>query len=145
MPYVKVYATAGRSAAEKQSLMEAVHRGLVEGAGIPEWDKQVRLIEFGPDNMLLPESDDYASYVLVEVTGDPRSLDVKRDLYSSLARCDLVDRAASIRTGHSSIGSDCATRVRRIRAAPCRRGRVRRHVASRWAAILGTRSDAQTV
>ena len=86
MPYVKVYATVGRDAGEKRALMEAVHRGLVEGAGIPEWDKQVRLFEFGPDNMLLPDSDDSASYVLVEVTGYPRSLDVKRDLYASLVK-----------------------------------------------------------
>jgi phenylpyruvate tautomerase PptA (4-oxalocrotonate tautomerase family) len=86
MPYTKLYATAGRSPQEKRALMEAVHRGLVEGAGIPEWDTQVRLLEFGPDNMLLPDSDDYASYLLIEVTGYPRSLDVKRDLFASLVK-----------------------------------------------------------
>lgn len=84
MPYTKVYATAGRTAEQKRALMEAVHRGLVEGAGIPDWDKQIRLFEFGEDNMLLPETDDYASYVLIEVTGYPRSIEVKRDLYAAL-------------------------------------------------------------
>ena len=54
MPYTKVYATAGRTPEQKQALMAAVHRGLVDGAGIPDWDKQIRLFEFGPDNMLLP-------------------------------------------------------------------------------------------
>ena len=34
--------------------------------------------------MLLPDTDDYASYLLIEVTGYPRSLEVKRDLYASL-------------------------------------------------------------
>lgn len=86
MPYTKVYATAGRTPEQKRALMEAVHRGLVEGAGIPDWDKQIRLFEFGPDNMLLPDTDDYASYVLIEVTGYPRSLDVKRDLYAALVK-----------------------------------------------------------
>ena len=86
MPYVKVFATAGRTPEQKRALMEAVHEGMVEGAGIPEWDKQVRLFEFGPDNMLLPESDDYDSYVLVEVTGYPRSIEVKRDLYRALVK-----------------------------------------------------------
>ena len=86
MPYSKIYATAGRTSHEKRALMEAVHQGLVEGAGIPEWDRQVRLLEFGPDNILLPDSDDRASYVLIEVTGYPRSLDVKRDLYASMVK-----------------------------------------------------------
>ncbi|CAB4748818.1 MAG: tautomerase family protein [Actinobacteria bacterium] len=84
MPYTKVYATAGRTPEQKQALMAAVHRGLVDGAGIPDWDKQIRLFEFGPDDMLLPDTDDYASYLLIEVTGYPRSLEVKRDLYASL-------------------------------------------------------------
>jgi phenylpyruvate tautomerase PptA (4-oxalocrotonate tautomerase family) len=86
MPYTKVYATAGRSPEQKRALMEAVHQGLVDGAGIPAWDKQVRLLEFGPDNMLLPDSDDYDAYLLIEVTGYPRSIDVKRDLYASLVK-----------------------------------------------------------
>ena len=86
MPYVKIHATAGRSGPEKRALMEAVHQGLVEGAGIPEWDRQVRLFEFGPDNISLPDTDDLASYVLIEVTGYPRSLDVKRDLYASIVK-----------------------------------------------------------
>ena len=86
MPYVKIHATAGRSGPEKRALMEAAHQGLVEGAGIPEWDRQVRLFEFGPDNIALPDTDDLASYVLIEVTGYPRSLDVKRDLYASIVK-----------------------------------------------------------
>jgi phenylpyruvate tautomerase PptA (4-oxalocrotonate tautomerase family) len=86
MPHIRLYATAGRTPEQKRALMEAAHQGLVEAAGIPEWDRQVRLFEFGPDNILLPEHDDLATYVLVEVIGYPRSLDVKRDLYQAMVK-----------------------------------------------------------
>ena len=86
MPYVKIYATAGRTPEQKRELMEAVHQGMVDGAGIPEWDRQVRLFEFGPDNILLPAEGDAASYVLIEVTGYPRSLEVKRGLYQAIVK-----------------------------------------------------------
>ena len=72
MPHIKLYATAGRTPEQKRALLESAHQGLVEGAGIPDWDRQVRLIEFGPDNILLPEKDDLVSYVLIEVFGYPR-------------------------------------------------------------------------
>jgi phenylpyruvate tautomerase PptA (4-oxalocrotonate tautomerase family) len=84
MPHIKLYATAGRSPEQKRALMEAAHQGLVAATGIPEWDRQVRLFELGPDEILLPEHDDAASYVLVEVIGYPRSLEVKRDLYRAM-------------------------------------------------------------
>ena len=86
MPHIRLYATAGRTPEQKRTLMEAAHQGLVEGAGIPEWDRQVRLIEFGPDNILLPEHDDKETYVLVEVIGYPRSLEVKRDIYQAMVK-----------------------------------------------------------
>jgi phenylpyruvate tautomerase PptA (4-oxalocrotonate tautomerase family) len=86
MPYVKIYAKAGRAPQQKRALMEAAHRGMVEGAGIPEWDRQVRLIELGPDDLLLPEHEDADAYVLIEVTGYPRSVDVKRDIYQALVK-----------------------------------------------------------
>jgi phenylpyruvate tautomerase PptA (4-oxalocrotonate tautomerase family) len=86
MPHMRLYATAGRTPEQKRALMEAAHQGLVEGAGIPEWDRQVRLLEFGPDNILLPDSDDTESYVLVEVIGYPRSLEVKRDIYRAIVK-----------------------------------------------------------
>lgn len=84
MPHIRLYATAGRTPEEKRALMEAAHHGLVEGAGIPEWDRQVRLLEFDPDNILLPEQDDAETYVLVEVIGYPRSIEVKRDIYRAM-------------------------------------------------------------
>ena len=86
MPHMRLYATAGRTPEQKRALMEAAHQGLVEGAGIPEWDRQVRLIEFGRDNILLPDHDDIDTYVLVEVIGYPRSIEVKRDIYQALVK-----------------------------------------------------------
>lgn len=86
MPHMRLYATAGRTPEQKRALMEAAHQGLVEGAGIPEWDRQVRLIEFDPDNILLPEQDNAETYVLVEVIGYPRSIEVKRDIYKALVK-----------------------------------------------------------
>ena len=91
MPHIKLYATAGRTPEQKRALLEAAHQGLVEGAGIPEWDRQVRLFEFGPDNILLPEKDDLVSYVLIEVIGYPRSVEVKRDIYQ-----EMVNKLAEV-------------------------------------------------
>lgn len=86
MPHAKVYATAGRTSSQKLALLEAIHQALVDGLGIPEWDRQVRLLELGADEIILPEQHDAASYVLVEVFGFPRSLEVKRDLYAALVK-----------------------------------------------------------
>jgi phenylpyruvate tautomerase PptA (4-oxalocrotonate tautomerase family) len=86
MPHAKVYATAGRTSEQKVALLEAIHQGLVDGLGIPDWDRQVRLVELAADEVLLPEQHDAASYVLVEVFGFPRSIEVKRDLYAALVK-----------------------------------------------------------
>lgn len=86
MPHVRIYATAGRTPDEKRALMLAAHHSLVEALGIPEWDQQVRLVELDPANVLLPDENDATTYVLVEVTGYPRSLEVKRELYAALVR-----------------------------------------------------------
>src|SRR5687768_8041397 len=86
MPHIKLYATAGRTRDEKRALMEAAHQALVAATGIPEWDRQVRLFELDPDDIMLPETDDARTYVLVEVTGYPRTLEVKRDLYAAMVQ-----------------------------------------------------------
>jgi phenylpyruvate tautomerase PptA (4-oxalocrotonate tautomerase family) len=86
MPHAKVHATAGRTSEQKRALLEAIHQALVDGLGIPDWDRQVRLLELADDEVILPEQHDKASYVLVEVFGFPRSIEVKRDLYAALAK-----------------------------------------------------------
>ena len=86
MPHAKVYATAGRTSEQKRALLESVHNALVESLEIPEWDRQVRLIELADDEVALPDENDKASYVLVEVFGFPRAIEVKRDLYAALVK-----------------------------------------------------------
>ena len=108
MPHAKVYATAGRTPEQKRALLDAVHNALVESLEIPDWDRQVRLIELADDEIALPEENDTASYVLVEVFGFPRALEVKRDLYAALVRhLGKVDIAPNdTKVNYYDIGAD---------------------------------------
>ena len=67
MPLVRLEVRQGRSAAEKQALLDAAHAALVEALRIPDHDRTQRIVEHAREDFELPpgSSDDY---VLVEVT-----------------------------------------------------------------------------
>jgi phenylpyruvate tautomerase PptA (4-oxalocrotonate tautomerase family) len=86
MPLVRLEIRQGRSAAQKQALLEAAHDALVQALGIPDDDRMQRIVEHARDDFELPpaSSDDF---VLVEVTMFAgRSRQAKRRLYQTLVR-----------------------------------------------------------
>jgi phenylpyruvate tautomerase PptA (4-oxalocrotonate tautomerase family) len=86
MPLVRLEVRQGRSATQKQALMDAAHAALVEALGIPDHDRMQRIVEHAREDFELPpgSSDDF---ILVEVTMFPgRSRQAKRHLYQALVR-----------------------------------------------------------
>jgi phenylpyruvate tautomerase PptA (4-oxalocrotonate tautomerase family) len=86
MPLVRLEVRQGRSAAQKQALLDAAHAALVEALAIPAHDRTQRIVEHAREDFELPpgSSDDF---VLVEVTMFAgRSRPAKRRLYQALVR-----------------------------------------------------------
>jgi phenylpyruvate tautomerase PptA (4-oxalocrotonate tautomerase family) len=86
MPLVRLEVRQGRSATQKQALLDAAHAALVEALGIPDHDRIQRIVEHPREDFELPpgSSDDF---VLVEVTMFAgRSRQAKRRLYQGLVR-----------------------------------------------------------
>jgi phenylpyruvate tautomerase PptA (4-oxalocrotonate tautomerase family) len=86
MPLVRLEVRQGRSATQKQALLDAAHAALVETLGIPDHDRIQRIVEHAREDFELPpnRSDDF---VLVEVTMFAgRSRQAKRRLYRALVR-----------------------------------------------------------
>lgn len=82
MPLVHVHVRAGRPAAEKKALLDAVHAALVEAFHIPEHDLN-QLHEYAEGDL---ESRQGAGAVFVEIVAFPgRSADAKRRLFAALA------------------------------------------------------------
>jgi phenylpyruvate tautomerase PptA (4-oxalocrotonate tautomerase family) len=50
MPLVKISLVKGRSIAEKEAIIEAVHSALKTAFKIPENDRNLRIFEFDPEN-----------------------------------------------------------------------------------------------
>jgi phenylpyruvate tautomerase PptA (4-oxalocrotonate tautomerase family) len=86
MPLVRLEVRQGRSAAQKQALLDATHAALVEALRIPDHDRMQRIVEHARGDFESPPSgsDDF---VLVEVTMFAgRSRQAKRHLYQALVR-----------------------------------------------------------
>ena len=86
MPLVRLEVRQGRSATQKQALLDAAHAALVEALGIPDHDRMQRIVEHAREDFEPPagSSDDF---VLVEVTMFAgRSRQAKRRLYQALVR-----------------------------------------------------------
>jgi phenylpyruvate tautomerase PptA (4-oxalocrotonate tautomerase family) len=86
MPLVRIEILKGRSAEEKQRLLDAVHAALVEAFGIPDDDRMQRIVEHEAENFEIPPGAG-ERYSLIEITAFPgRSADVKRRLYEAIVR-----------------------------------------------------------
>jgi phenylpyruvate tautomerase PptA (4-oxalocrotonate tautomerase family) len=84
MPLVRLEVRQGRSATQKQALLDAAHAALVEALRVPDHDRMQRIVEHAREDFELPpgSSDDF---VLVEVTMFAgRSPKAKRRLYQAL-------------------------------------------------------------
>jgi phenylpyruvate tautomerase PptA (4-oxalocrotonate tautomerase family) len=82
----------GLTSTEKRAMVEAVRAALSEALRAPAEDPSVRLVEYPPDQYLLPYPDRHSErFTLVEVTMFAgRSMDAKRRLYDT-----IVERLAT--------------------------------------------------
>ncbi|MBI5520740.1 MAG: tautomerase family protein [Desulfovibrio sp.] len=84
MPVTLVSAVAGRTAAEKRALMEAVQGAIVKGLKLPPHDRYLRLAEHAPDEWLLPEGKS-GRFVLIEIAlFEGRTPETKGALYAEI-------------------------------------------------------------
>jgi phenylpyruvate tautomerase PptA (4-oxalocrotonate tautomerase family) len=82
MPLVHVHLRAGRTAAEKKAILDALHAAFVEALKIPAADRNQLVHEYAPEDFEARYGPDG---VFVEATVFPgRSLDAKRKLYRLL-------------------------------------------------------------
>ena len=54
MPLVRLEVRQGRSATQKQALLDATHAALVEALGIPDHDRTQRIVEHAREDFELP-------------------------------------------------------------------------------------------
>ena len=79
MPLVHVHLRAGRTAAQKQAILDALHAAFVEALKVPATDRNQLLHEYAPEDFEARYGPDT---VFVEAMVFPgRSLDAKRRLY----------------------------------------------------------------
>jgi phenylpyruvate tautomerase PptA (4-oxalocrotonate tautomerase family) len=91
MPYARLEIPAGRSAAAKHALLEAVDAALVDVLGVPPRDAFLRLFEYTAENALLPARHGPA-FTFVEIQLFPgRRPETKARLYRA-----LVDALAAL-------------------------------------------------
>ena len=92
MPLVRIEILKGRSADEKQRLLDAVHAALVEAFGIPDDDRTQRIVEHEAESFEIPPGAG-ERYSLIEITAFPgRSADAKRRLYEAIVRNLAAER-----------------------------------------------------
>lgn len=86
MPLVMIETREGRTAEAKEALLDAVHEALVEAFGIPDDDRQQRILEYPADDFEVPPGKS-ANHVLVTIAAFPgRSAGAKRELYAGIVQ-----------------------------------------------------------
>ena len=86
MPLVRIEVRRNRTASEKGAVCEAVHSAMREALLIPEHDRQIRYIEYVPEDFQVPPGKT-EDYTLVELTiFQGRSMDAKKNLYQAVVR-----------------------------------------------------------
>jgi phenylpyruvate tautomerase PptA (4-oxalocrotonate tautomerase family) len=86
MPITRIEGRRIRTADEVQALIEAVYLAQREALRVPDWDRQIRYIEYKPEYFhVIPGTSE--NYVLVEVSMfSGRSLEAKRALYQGIVQ-----------------------------------------------------------
>lgn len=84
MPKVTLTMRKGRTAKEKQTLLDGVHNALVEAFGIPDNDRYQIIHEIEADNWDVPHNQNQIIIEVMAFAG--RSIDAKRSLYGSIVR-----------------------------------------------------------
>ena len=84
MPISRIEARKRWSMEDKRRLMETVHNALMAAFKIPPEDKLIRVVEYDPEDFIVPPGST-ENYVLIELSIFPgRSLDAKRQLYRAI-------------------------------------------------------------
>ena len=85
MPSTRVETTRGWLCDSRAEFLEAIQQSLVEGIRIPEGDRDIRLTEYDPVD-LLKHAGGNPRHTNIEITlFKGRTLDAKRRLYAALA------------------------------------------------------------
>ena len=100
MPFVRISMRAGKDAAHKHAVIDAVYRALRETFDVPEDDRFIVVDEHGADAfsygksyMNIQRSDDL---VLIQITAsNTRTLETKKALFNRI--CDLLVEAPRLR------------------------------------------------
>lgn len=84
MPLVKVEILCGKTAHYKTSILDSIHKAMVDVLKIPDYDRMQRLYELSPDNFeTIPSMTDSA--VFIEITMfKGRTYQCKKDLYQAI-------------------------------------------------------------
>lgn len=86
MPSTRVEITRGWLGDSRAAFLEAIQAALVEGIRIPENDRDIRLIQHDPDEVL-KHAGACARHTVIEITlFTGRTIEAKRRLYAALAR-----------------------------------------------------------
>jgi phenylpyruvate tautomerase PptA (4-oxalocrotonate tautomerase family) len=90
MPLVRITLAAGRTAEERRRMADAVHRALVETAGVPADDRFQVVQEVPPEGLVWDPSylgqSRSPQVVFVEITLNVgRTVEVKKALYAAIA------------------------------------------------------------
>ena len=84
MPLVKIELLKGKSAEYKKTLLESVHKGLVESLDIEDWDRFQRIIEYDKADFEFPDfkSD---NFMIIELTIFPgRTAEQKQNAIAAI-------------------------------------------------------------
>ncbi|HWP34441.1 MAG TPA: tautomerase family protein [Thermodesulfobacteriota bacterium] len=100
MPLVRISLRAGKSAAYRAAIGDAVHRAMVETISVPEKDRFQIITEHPADGLVydpsyldIPRSDDI---VVIQITLNAgRTVEMKKALYARIA--DLLAAAPGVR------------------------------------------------
>ena len=86
MPSTRVETAKGWLGESRADFLEAIQQALIEGIRIPEQDRDIRLIQHDPEDMLAAASSS-PRHTVIEITlFTGRTIEAKRRLYAALAR-----------------------------------------------------------
>lgn len=84
MPVARIEVRKQWTREEKDRMIKGLHESMIECLKIPEHDKLIRIIEYDPEDFVVPRGCS-ENYVLIEISlFSGRSLDVKRALYKAI-------------------------------------------------------------
>ncbi|WP_072242533.1 tautomerase family protein [Pannonibacter indicus] len=98
MPVTQIFSLPGRSAEEKQLIMECIHEALMTRFDIPHDDQYMIFNEKAREDFFFgsfPEMERSDAFLLIQITvSNTRSVEMKKNLYKAI--CDKLGRKAGV-------------------------------------------------